>query len=114
MARAVPSKEPTPDDGRNAGADNSLSTGNLKKAAVLVQALVKEGENPSVLPRSTMWDPWALATWYGNCRTLSALLGKDNPWASILCSWDSTKGGDPAFHIAMLGTLRSIAQYLEV
>jgi hypothetical protein len=101
-------------DDSNGGSDNALSSGDRKKAATLVQALINEGENPPVLSPSTMWDPWALATWYGNCRTLSALLGKDNPWASVLCSWDSTKGDDRAFHISMLGTLRSIAQYLGV
>jgi hypothetical protein len=84
----------------------------LKKATALVKALIAEGKAPPTLAGSNMWDPWALAKWYGGCRTLSALLGKGNAWESLLCSWDSSKGDDRAFHIAMLGTLEAIAQYL--
>jgi hypothetical protein len=90
----------------------SMSADDNKKAAALVQALIAEGKSPPTLPGSTMWDPWALAKWYGGCRTLSTLLGKDNAWESLLCSWDSSIADDRAFHIAMLGTLQAIAEYL--
>jgi hypothetical protein len=94
--------------------ETSPSADDLKKAASLVKALIAEGIDPPTVPGSKMWDPLALAKWYGSCRTVSSWLGKDNPWQSMLCSWDSSKGDDRAFHVAMLGTLQAIAQYLGV
>jgi hypothetical protein len=95
-----------------AKATDKPSAADLQKARKLVTALIAEGQNPPTLGGSNMWDPWALAAWYGNCRALSALLGKGNVWETLLCSWDSDKADDRAFHTAMLGTLRAIEQNL--
>ena len=95
-----------------AKATDGPSAADLEKARKLVEKLIAEGQNPPTLAGSNMWDPWKLATWYGNCRTLSALLGKGNAWESLLCSWDSTKGDNRNFHIAMMGTLMAINDYL--
>jgi len=87
------------------------------KICKLAADLISEGENPPVMLGSKMWDPRKLAKWYGMCGLLSGMLstalGDSNSWKTVLTSWDPTKGDDPAFHDAMLGTLDSIKETME-
>jgi hypothetical protein len=91
----------------------AMSAQTVAAAQKLVEELIAEGEKPPMLGGGYMWDPKALAAWYGRCCALGALLGKET-WESKLCAWDSTKGDDTPFHTAMLGTLKGIAQYLTL
>jgi hypothetical protein len=93
-----------------------ISSQDKAKICALVADLIAVGDDPPVVPGSTMWDPRQLAKWYARCAGLSALLsaaiGDSNVWKPILTGWDPSKRDDRQFHAAMLGTLDAIQEFI--
>ena len=93
----------------------TLSPQDQARICPLLASLIRVGNNPPVIPGSTMWIPKELARWYAGCAGLGALLSAalsgSNPWQSTLSGGDPTKD-DPQYQYKMLGTLESIQEFL--
>lgn len=93
----------------------SFSPEDQARICPLLESLIALGNNPPVIPGSTMWKPKELAKWYAASAGLSALLnaalGSTNPWQAILTGGDSTKDDDQFQH-QLVGTLEVIQGFV--